>query len=274
MRYCINAVCENPEGAHTMNTIIAANWKMNKTRKEARESVAELSRLIDGAVLPENRGVFVFAPFTCIADAAEAAKTSQKLLIGGQDVYPAAHGAFTGEISPAMLRDAGAEWVLAGHSERRHIIGENDDFVAEKAAFALQNGLSVMLCIGETLQEREDGQLKGVLSRQLTAVANVLKAKELVATLPETFAVAYEPVWAIGTGKVAGEAEVLDAHAAVRGILEDLLGPVGKQLPILYGGSVKPANAASLLKLDNVDGLLVGGASLEAKSFIQIVTAQ
>ncbi len=274
MRSCINAACQDPEGVHTMNTIIAANWKMNKTREEAKESVSELFRLIAGADLPETRRVFVFTPFTCIADAAEAAKANPKLLIGGQDVYPADHGAFTGEISPAMLRDAGARWVLAGHSERRHIIGENDDFVAEKTAFALQNGLSVMLCIGETLQEREDGQLKDVLLRQLTVVANNLKSKNLVGSLPQTFAVAYEPVWAIGTGKVAGEAEVLDAHAAVRSILEDLLGPVGKQLPILYGGSVKPANAASLLKLDNVDGLLVGGASLEAKTFMQIVAAQ
>ena len=187
---------------------------------------------------------------------------------GAQDVWPAVEGAFTGEISPRMLQDAGAVWVLTGHSERRHVLGESDELVGRKTAFALEQGLKVMFCIGEKLEERESGQLEDVLRRQLDsglpAGGDALEGR---------FAVAYEPVWAIGTGKVAGPDEVLATHAVVRRLLCERLGETGNRIPILYGGSVKPANAGNLIGLDNVDGLLIGGASLDAQSFVQIIRA-
>ena len=167
-----------------------------------------------------------------------------------------------------MLLDAGASWVLTGHSERRHIMGEDDALVARKTIFALEHGLKVLFCIGETLDEREAGKLNAVLERQLAAVFSAMPEGLRGAAL-----VGYEPVWAIGTGKVAGPEEVLDAHAVTRALLKKLVGETADKLPILYGGSVKPNNAAGLMALDNVDGLLVGGASLEAQSFLQIIGA-
>lgn len=248
-----------------MQKIIAANWKMYKTRQEARETAAAVAAALSGQPSPHE--VIVFAPFTAIADVAAAFAGSQALT-GAQDVWPAVEGAFTGEISPRMLQDAGAAWVLTGHSERRHVLGESDELVGRKTAFALEQGLKVMLCIGETLEEREAGRLESVLQRQLETG---LPAGD--GPLEGRFAVAYEPVWAIGTGKVAGPDEVLEAHAAVRRLLCGRLGDSGHRIPILYGGSVKPANAGTLIGLDNVDGLLIGGASLDAQSFVQIIRA-
>ena len=179
-----------------MQKIIAANWKMYKTRQEARETAAAVAAALNEQPTPHE--VVVFAPFTAIADVADAFAASQAQA-GAQDVWPAVEGAFTGEISPRMLQDAGAVWVLTGHSERRHVLGESDELVGRKTAFALEQGLKVMLCIGEKLEERESGQLEDVLRRQLDsglpAGENALEGR---------FAVAYEPVWAIGTGKVAG----------------------------------------------------------------------
>lgn len=254
-----------------MQKIIAANWKMFKTRPQAAQAAAELALAFkDGT--PHDRLAVVFAPFTNIAVVADAVAGVKNLVVGGQNFYPEEQGAFTGEISPAMLRDAGAQWLLTGHSERRHILGEMDALVARKTAFGLEKGFKVMLCVGETLEEREGGRLGEVLARQLKSAIEPLDAG-VRASLVGNFAIAYEPVWAIGTGKVAGPAEVLDAHAVTRGILTDILGVTAQDLPILYGGSVKPGNAGALIVLDNVDGLLVGGASLEAKSFLQILGA-
>lgn len=254
-----------------MQKIIAANWKMYKTRPQAAQTAAEIAlALKDGT--PLDRLAVIFAPFTDIAVVADAIAGIKNLEAGGQNFYPEEQGAFTGEISPAMLRDAGAQWLLTGHSERRHIFGETDALVARKTAFGLEKGFKVMLCVGETLDEREAGKLSEVLERQLASAIKPLDAK-LRSGLAGAFAIAYEPVWAIGTGKVAGPAEVLDAHAVTHGILTDILGVAAQNLPILYGGSVKPENAASLINLDNVDGLLIGGASLEAKSFLQILGA-
>ena len=225
-----------------MQKIIAANWKMYKTRQEARETAAAVAAALNEQPTPHE--VVVFAPFTAIAEVADAFAASQAQA-GAQDVWPAVEGAFTGEISPRMLQDAGAVWVLTG-----------------------QQGLKVMLCIGEKLEERESGQLEDVLRRQLDsglpAGGDALEGR---------FAVAYEPVWAIGTGKVAGPDEVLATHAVVRRLLCERLGETGNRIPILYGGSVKPANAGNLIGLDNVDGLLIGGASLDAQSFVQIIRA-
>ncbi|HJA79194.1 triose-phosphate isomerase [uncultured Desulfovibrio sp.] len=249
-----------------MPKIIAANWKMYKTRAEARETAAALARLLTEK--RTDRQVIVYPPFTAIAEAAAALDGLACAAVGAQDVYPAAEGAFTGEISPRMLTDAGATWVLTGHSERRHVLQESDELVGRKTAFALANGLCVMLCIGETLKERESGCLREVLQRQLQAGLAEVAPGDI-----SRLAIAYEPVWAIGTGKVAGPDEAREAHGITRELLRDVLGAAAASVPLLYGGSVKPDNAAGLLALDNVDGLLVGGASLEAESFAKIVLA-
>ena len=163
--------------------------------------------------------------------------------------------------------------MLAGHSERRHIFGESDEMVALKAVFALSHGMKTMLCIGETLEEREQGHLYAVLERQLAAFFSSKPDAMADEALTGRFVIAYEPVWAIGTGRVAGPGEVREAHGVTRALLEKFMGETGKKLPVLYGGSVKPDNAGALIALDNVDGLLVGGASLEAQSFLQIIGA-
>ena len=250
-----------------MSKIIAANWKMNKLRSEATETAKQLATEITGGRVPKDRTIMVFPPFLSLAGVAEVFKAAPRTFVGAQNFYPKESGAFTGEISLGMIRDCGANWVLVGHSERRHVLGESDELIAEKTRFALEQKFGVMLCIGETLEEREGGKLTEVFSRQLeTALAPVRAFGEDV--LFKSLAIAYEPVWAIGTGKVAGEAEVSEAHALVKKLLGDL-----RSLPVLYGGSVKADNASRLLSLDNVDGLLVGGASLAAESFLKIINA-
>lgn len=248
-----------------MQKIMAANWKMFKTREQAREMVSQLRGLL---TLPQGRNVLIFPPFTCLSTTAQALEGATGMAVGGQNMYPAAEGAFTGEISPAMLRDAGAAWVLVGHSERRQIFGESLDLIAKKTMLALQEGLNVLLCVGESLEERERGHLEQVLDQQLRSALTGLSIPHR-----RTLAVAYEPVWAIGTGKVAGAEEICEAHGLVRRLLCDIFGKNGNDTAILYGGSVKPDNAAAIIALDNVDGVLVGGASLQAESFARIITA-
>ena len=251
-----------------MRTIIAANWKMYKTRAEAAQTARDLAEaLADGT--PHDRLVLVFPPFTDITVVAEAFTGKKNLAVGGQNLYPAEQGAFTGEISAEMLRDAGATWVLAGHSERRHVLGESPDFVGKKTAFALEQGFSVILCIGETLAERKAGKLNSILWLQLERGLAGLGPNADYSRL----AVAYEPVWAIGTGQTASDEDIRMVHTLVRELLSSLLGSNGIGIQILYGGSVKPDNAKAILSLDNVDGLLVGGASLQAQSFADIVRA-
>ena len=250
-----------------MKKLMAANWKMYKTAEQAQATAGELVTRMPR--LPEDREVLIFPPFTAIAAVAQVLKSRNGFSVGGQDLYPAEEGAFTGEISPAMLLAAGCAWGLAGHSERRHLLGESDEMVGQKTAFGLNAGLNMVLCIGETIEQRESGQLKTVILRQLLA-----GLKEVATDIsPARLAVAYEPVWAIGTGKVAGPAEILDAHEQVRKGLEELLPVTGESIRILYGGSVKPDNCREIIGLDNVDGVLVGGASLQAESFSRIVTA-
>ena len=251
-----------------MKKLMAANWKMYKTGAEAVETVKDMASLLNGKA-PEGREIIVFVPATALERASEAMTAIQGASIGAENMYPAAEGAFTGEISPAMIKACGASWVLTGHSERRHILGESDAFVGEKTAFALSCGLRVMLCIGETLEERESGLLRNVLERQLR-----LGLKNVPADTPvEALAIAYEPVWAIGTGKTATTDDIVETHAICRELMRDILGSRADETPLLYGGSVKPANAGSILALDNVDGVLVGGASLKADSFTQIINA-
>ncbi|MDR1490408.1 MAG: triose-phosphate isomerase [Desulfovibrio sp.] len=248
-----------------MKLLMAANWKMFKKLDEAALYAKELAKLAQN--LPPDREVALFAPFTALRVCADNLGAS--VALGGQNCYPAAQGAFTGEISPDMLLDCGCSHVLAGHSERRSIFGEDDAFIGKKCAFALSSGLKVLLCIGERLEERDKGLLKTVLERQLSgdlsAVPDTVSDGDL--------AIAYEPVWAIGTGRVAKAADILEAHAVIRAFLERRFPALGKKMRILYGGSVKPENAAEIIALDNVNGVLVGGASLQIDGFSRIVLA-
>ncbi|MDL2209972.1 triose-phosphate isomerase [Desulfovibrio sp. OttesenSCG-928-O18] len=248
-----------------MKKLMAANWKMHKSQAEAKESAASLIASLDS--MPDDREVVIFAPFTVLSACAGSFADKSAFSLGGQNVYCEDHGAFTGEISPAMLRDAGCTYVLTGHSERRSLFHEDSEFIGKKTAFALKEGLKVSLCIGETLAERESGNLENVLREQLT------KGLALVddAVSEKDLSIAYEPVWAIGTGKVAGPKEILETHALVRKLLVERFPKQGAKIRILYGGSVKPENAAEIIRLDNVDGVLVGGASLDAASMRQIV---
>ena len=255
-----------------MHKIIAANWKMYKDRTQAATTAGELAAALP-EVLPAGREVVVFPPFTAIESVVRAFAGKEALSVGAQNFYPAPEGAFTGEISVDMLRDVGAQWAIAGHSERRHVFGESDELVARKAIFALSHGLKTMLCIGEKLEEREQGSLYAVLERQLTAFFEARPDGMSGETLPGRLAIAYEPVWAIGTGKVAGPAEIKEAHALVRKLLGTLTPGIAKNVRILYGGSVKADNAKEILGIDNVNGLLVGGASLQAVTFKDIVLA-
>lgn len=249
-----------------MKLLMAANWKMHKTRREAADTLTALKTAL--AALPDDREAVVFAPFTALAACAETLDGSP-VALGGQNCYPADQGAFTGEIAPAMLLDCGCAYVLAGHSERRALFGESDALVGKKTGHALKAGLRVVLCIGETLAERDGGQLAAVLSRQLSA--GLAEVDDAVAAAD--LSVAYEPVWAIGTGRVAGPEEILEAHALTRKALAARFPRQGKDMRILYGGSVKPENAKEILALDNVNGVLVGGASLHAESFSRIALA-
>ena len=249
-----------------MNTLFAANWKMHKTSAEAADTAGDLVRL-SATGLPAGREVLLIPPFTALAATGAALAGHDRFHLGAQNFYPATQGAFTGEISPAMLQDCGAGFALTGHSERRHVLGEDDVFVGRKTAFGLDSGLKIILCVGEKIEERKADQLGEVLTRQIgLGLADVPRD-----ILPERLCVAYEPVWAIGTGLVAGPAEILEAHALVRTLLVGIFGQSAKEMRILYGGSVKPDNAAEIIALDNVNGVLVGGASLKADDFSRIV---
>ncbi len=248
-----------------MQTLIAANWKMNKSQQEAEQCAKELVKLC--AKKPLRHDVVLFAPFTALS-ATKKGLGKSGFHIGAQNFYPAENGAFTGEIAPSMLKDAGATWVLIGHSERRHILGESSAFIAQKTAFAQSHGLHVMLCVGETLDERKAGSLEHVMQHQLNSALQDLQEFN-----PQTIVIAYEPVWAIGTGNVASQADIVEAHALLRALLSEQLGSIAAHIRLLYGGSVTAQNAPDILALDNVNGLLVGGASLQAKEFASILSA-
>lgn len=248
-----------------MKKIIAANWKMNETRAQGEALARSVAEGI--ASLPDDRKVVIFPPATAL-DIVTGASMG-RFETGIQNFYPAENGAFTGEISPAMVHDCGGQWALCGHSERRHIFNEPDELISRKVNFALAHDLKVMLCVGETLEERESGHLNAVLMRQLTSALSGQSSETAVSSI----AIAYEPVWAIGTGKTAGPAEIKEAHELIRGDLRTMFASACTELPILYGGSVKPSNAHEILGLDNVDGVLVGGASSEAKSFLAIINS-
>lgn len=250
-----------------MKQLIAANWKMHKTAEEAGKTARQLLNCVPAA--PTGTEIVIFPPFTAIEAVKAAVQGKADFSVGAQNMYPAQEGAFTGEISPAMLLAAGCVYVLAGHSERRHIFGESNELIGQKVALALCTGLRAVLCIGETLAQREAGELADTLHLQLLTGLKDLPP----ACNPAEIVIAYEPVWAIGTGKVAGPDEIVQAHALVRKYLKEFLPQHSSEVRILYGGSVKAENAAEIKKLDNVDGLLVGGASLQAENFSKIITA-
>lgn len=251
-----------------MKKLMAANWKMFKTWDEAKATAKELVDL-SAHKLPVDREVLVFPPFTAIRAVAEVFEGVDRFSVGGQDYYIKEEGAFTGEISPGMLADAGATYGLTGHSERRHVLGEQDSYVGDKTAYGLASGLKVVLCIGETIDERRGNKVEEVLERQIR-----IGLRDVSTDIdPESLSVAYEPVWAIGTGEVAGPEEIEEAHLFTRKILISVFGEKANEIRILYGGSVKPGNCAEIIALDNVDGVLVGGASLNGESFSQIVLA-
>lgn len=244
--------------------VVAANWKMHKAGPEVGPYFEAFRR-----AAPErgNRRVVVFPPFPVLEAAVRAA--GELAEIGAQNCHWEASGAFTGEVSVPMLAAAGARLALVGHSERRHLFGETDEDCARKVRAVLAGGLSPMLCVGETLEERDAGRQRTVVLRQLTRALD-----DLPDDGAERILVAYEPVWAIGTGRTASPEDAQTMHAAIRESLSTLLGARrAERTPILYGGSVKPDNAAELLARPDVDGALVGGASLSPEGFASIVAA-
>jgi triosephosphate isomerase (TIM) len=239
--------------------LIAANWKMNKSIPETREFLAGL--------IPEVKGkndvdILVAPPFTALAAAGQMLE-STGIKLAAQDVYFEEKGAFTGEISPLMLVDAGCRYVIIGHSERRQYFHETDDIVNKKIRAAKKSGLTVIACVGESLDEREAGKTFEVLQREIDRGLEDVDDSNLV--------VAYEPVWAIGTGKTATPVQAQEAHSCLRERLRILYGKKADGLCIIYGGSVTPDNVDSLMACPDVDGALVGGASLKVESFARIV---
>ncbi len=236
-------------------TIFAANWKMNHGPPDARSF---LDRFLDGYQHESEREVWFFPPAVSIPSVAQRVAQLPGILVGAQNVYWEPKGAFTGEISVSMAKDAGARAVLVGHSERRHVFGETDDETGRKVRAVLDSTMTPLLCVGETLSERDGGKTLVVIHRQLAALDG-LDGESLARIV-----VAYEPVWAIGTGKNATPADAGTVHAAIHRWFEER-GVAGGTVPVLYGGSVKPENARELLSEDEIDGVLVGGASLEPK---------
>jgi triosephosphate isomerase len=241
--------------------MVAANWKMNHLRADAVDCCRTLKRSL--AEHPAAARVAIFPSFPLIpAVAAELAGT--ELAVGGQDLHPDDKGAHTGDVSGPQLADAGCTWVLCGHSERRQDHGESDALVGRKVAAALRNGLAPLVCAGETREERQAGRTFGVLERQLRSALAPLFGTG-------TLAVAYEPVWAIGSGETATPETAQEVHAFLRLLLGELIGDAAAGLPILYGGSATPDNAAGLFAQPDVDGFLVGGASLDPQKFLAII---
>jgi triosephosphate isomerase len=253
------------EGAVPRTPVIAGNWKMHATLAEARALAAAVR---DGCRGLADIRVAVCPSFTALAAVAEVL-AGAAVLVGAQDVHWEAAGAFTGSVSPAQIWDAGARLVIVGHSERRHGLGETDEMVRRKVSAALAQGLTPLVCVGETAAERAAGQTLAVVTRQLAQALGERAGAEVGRCW-----VAYEPVWAIGTGQTATPAQAAEVHGQLRGALGRLAGPtVAAACPILYGGSVKPEVTSALMAEPDIDGALVGGASLKAADFIAIVRA-
>jgi triosephosphate isomerase len=238
---------------------IAANWKMNKTTADTRDFLDKFVPEVKDITAAD---IVIAPPFTSLAVAAEILRGSN-IILAGQNVFYEEKGAYTGEISPSMLTDIGCRYVIVGHSERRQCFLEDDGIVNRKIKAAKKAGLGVIVCIGESPGEREGGKTFEILWRQIE--------KGLDGTAPDNMVIAYEPVWAIGTGKTATPEQAQDAHAYIRGKLRVLYGNRADEFCIIYGGSVTPDNVDSLMACGDVDGALVGGASLKVDSFTRIV---
>ena len=244
--------------------LVAGNWKMNGSTASARALLAEIKAGVDAVAKCE---VAVCPPFIYLP-LAQAELTNTAIAWGAQNLSTEAVGAFTGEISAAMLLDCGCSYVIVGHSERRTLYGEDDQRVATKFAVARAAGIKPILCVGETLEEREQGITEAVIARQLDAVIAAQGASALAAGV-----IAYEPVWAIGTGKTASPEQAQQVHAFIRGRIAAQDASVAEGLRILYGGSMKPGNAAELMAQPDIDGGLIGGAALVASDFLGICRA-
>jgi triosephosphate isomerase len=243
--------------------IIAGNWKMNKTVAEALDLVRDLK--IELANVTEV-DIVVCPPFTALSEVAKAIRNSH-IRLGAQNMSEHNAGAYTGEIAAEMLKEFGVRYVILGHSERRQYQKESDELIAKKTQSAHAASLQPMVCVGETLAEREADRTEKVLETQVRGSLAGLRKDQMIETI-----IAYEPVWAIGTGKTATTAQAQEAHAFIRGLLDAMFDEtVARRVRIQYGGSVKPSNARELMSQPDVDGALVGGASLEAKSFAEIV---
>jgi len=246
--------------------IVAANWKMNMTQAESARFVESL--LLDLGDITDVEVVIV-PPFTAIAKVMDALGKAQNIKVGAQNMHWERGGAFTGEISAALLRDLFVHYVVLGHSERRILFGETDEIVNRKVRAAHEASLRPIVCVGETLEQRDRGNVEKILSIQLRGSLKDLSEKELQETV-----IAYEPVWAIGTGRNATPAQAQEAHAFIRDTLRDLSDEAtADRIRIQYGGSVKPDNARELMSQPDIDGALVGGASLDPRSFSEIVKA-
>jgi triosephosphate isomerase len=246
---------------------VAGNWKENT---DSRSSVELAKAVVAGSVglAREKVTVAVMPPFVYLSSVVQAVSSSG-VAVGAQDVYFEPKGAFTGEISPAMLKDVGCTHVLCGHSERRHVLGESDELVGKKVTAAISGGLLPILCVGELLDERDAGRTEAVVARHMkTGLAGLSREKMSAVTI------AYEPVWAIGTGRTATPQQAQEVHAFIRNLLARMYdADLARETRILYGGSVKADNARELMAQEDVDGLLVGGASLKADEFVRIIQA-
>jgi triosephosphate isomerase (TIM) len=248
-------------------SFIAGNWKMNTDSK----SGVELTRAIvsgSAGIAGKSVDVAVMPPFVYL-QAVDSALGNSRVALGAQDVYTEAKGAFTGEISVAMLKEVGCEYVLCGHSERRHVIGEKDELINKKVAAALAGGLLPILCVGELLEERKGNKTEQVVTSQIKKGLAGISASDMTKVT-----IAYEPVWAIGTGLTATPEQAQEVHALIRKLLAGMYDKnLAEKVRIQYGGSVKSDNAAELMRKEDIDGLLVGGASLKADDFLAIIKA-
>lgn len=244
--------------------VIAGNWKMYKDVDAAIELVTELKSNVAAI---KKTGIVVCPPATNLTTVYQVVKGSN-ISLGAQNLFWETEGAYTGEISAGMIKSTGAQYVIIGHSERRQYFGETDETVNKKIHTALNAGLIAIVCVGETLQEREDGITMDVVKTQVSGALQGITSQDM-----DNIILAYEPVWAIGTGKTATPDQAQDVHSFIRSILNDLYGSdIGNQIVIQYGGSVKPDNAEELLKQTDIDGALVGGACLKADSFAKIIS--
>jgi triosephosphate isomerase len=244
--------------------VIAGNWKMHKDLSESQNLISKLT--IELSKEDVKCDIIICPPFTSLSEAAALVKNT-KVKLGAQNMHFEDKGAFTGEVSATMLKSVGCEYVILGHSERRAIFNESDEMINKKIKKALDSGLRPIFCIGETLQQRESGKMNDVIKRQVTEGLQHISKGEM-----EKVIIAYEPVWAIGTGVTAAPHQAQEVHVYVRQLTSDIFGEdTAENLIIQYGGSVKPGNAVELLSQSDIDGALVGGACLEADSFLKII---